>query len=347
MNSNPSPASTSRLGGCTLTGAISVTSHVRDAVTVVHGPKGCSHHNSSLLHASWLGNDRAVLPALVSTGLSENEVIFGGEETLRSAIGHAAARDTTRAIFVLSTCIVETIGDDVCAVCSEDYGVPVIPIPSAGFLGGTFQDGMNNALIALAGTASPCGKSGGVNIVGEMNLEYEVEENFCEVARLLSLLDLPVNLRFVHDLSWDRVAGIGGAQLNVLRSPALVPVGEYLKELFGTPYLPSFPHGLSGTLAFIREVAAACGADGKDAVMAECGRQEEMLDRFSDLRQVPVSLDRTHSGKEEILAAEELAAALDLRIGATGRSTRLPVSTAIGTGGTKRMLHRWRRAVHA
>ncbi|MDD4138098.1 MAG: nitrogenase component 1, partial [Methanoregula sp.] len=140
----------SRLGGCTLTGAISVTSHIRDAVTIVHGPKGCSHHNVSLLHATWLDNDHAVLPELVSTGLSETEVIFGGEETLRRAIGHAAGRNI-HAIFVLSTCIVQTIGDDVEAVCAEEYGIPVIPVPTAGFLGGSFQDGMNNALVTLAG----------------------------------------------------------------------------------------------------------------------------------------------------------------------------------------------------
>ncbi|MDD1686498.1 nitrogenase component 1 [Methanoregula sp.] len=346
MTSNPLPVNSSRLGGCTLTGAISVTSHVRDAVTIIHGPAGCSHHNVSLLHASWLDNDHAILPELVSTGLSETDIVFGSEETLRKSIRHAAGRDV-RAIFVLSTCIVETIGDDVAAVCAEEYGIPVVPVPTAGFLGGTFHDGVNNALIALAATAGPCRKTGGINIIGEMNLEYEVEENYTEVARLLSLLGLTVNLRFVHDISYDQLARLGAAQLNILRSPALVPVGEVLKERFGTPYIPSFPHGLSGTLSFIRTVAGACGIDGQEAVSGECVRQEEMIAGFSDLANKPASLDHTLSGAEEILAAEELAAVLDLVVGAPGKSSRLPVSAAIGTVGTRRMLHRWRRAIHA
>lgn len=347
MNSNPLPVNTSRLGGCTLTGAISVLSHVRDSVTVVHGPKGCSHHNISLLHATWHDNERAVLPELHSTALSEKEVIFGGEAALKTAIVRAAGRESVRAVFVLSTCIVETIGDDVSAICSEEYGIPVIPIPSAGFLGGTFQDGVNKALIALAGTIEPSPKSTGVSIVGEMNLEYEVEENFREVVRLLSLIGLPVTIRFVHDMTWDQLSSLGTAQINILRSPALIPVGEYLKGRFGTPYISSFPLGLSGTLAFVRQVAEACSIDGREAVTGECRRQEEMLGVFSDLKEVTVSLDRTHSGEEEVLAAEELAAALDLRMGTAGMCPRLPVSTAIGTYGTKRMLHRWRRAIHA
>ncbi len=347
MNSNPLPVNSSRLGGCTLTGAISVTSHVRDAVTIVHGPSGCSHHNLSLLHASWLDNDNAILPTLISTNLSETDVIFGGEEVLRKAIGRTAARDP-RAIFVLSACLIDTIGDDVGAVCSEDYGIPVIPVPTAGFLGGTFQDGVNKALVALAETAGPCRKEGGVNIIGEMNLEYEVEENYAEVARLLSLLGLTVNLRFVHGIAFRELSRLGEAQLNILRSPALVPVGEYLKAQFGTPYIASFPLGLSGTLAFIREAGRACGIDGSPAAAAECGRQESLLDSFSDLQHQPVLLDRIHAGRDEILAAEELAAALDLAMaGSFGRGARLPVSTAVGTAGTRRMLHRWRRSIHA
>ena len=347
MSSNPLPANSSRLGGCTLTGAISVTSHIRDAVTIVHGPKGCSHHNVSLLHASWLDNDHAVLPDLLSTGLSETEVIFGGEEALRRAINNAAGQKGVQAVFVLSTCIVDTIGDDVSAVCSEECGVPVIPVPSAGFLGGTFQDGVNNALIALAGTIVPCTRSGGINIIGEMNLEYEVEENYREIERLISLLDLQVNLRFVHDITYDQFSKLGAAQLNILRSPALVPVGEYLKKRFGTPCIASFPHGLSGTLSFILAVAASCGIDGHAAASGESGQQEEMLSLFSDLRHNPVSLDGSLSGEDEVLAAEELADALELRRGTSEKCARLPVSASVGTAGTKRMLHRWRRTIHA
>jgi len=323
-----------------------VTSHIRDAVTIVHGPRGCSHHNVSLLHATWLDNDHAVLPELVSTGLSESEVIFGGEDALCRAIVHAAGQDPS-AIFVLSTCIVQTIGDDVEAVCAEEIGIPVIPVPTAGFLGGTFQDGMNNALIALAGCAVPCRSTGGVNIIGEMNLEYEVEENFAEVARLLSLLGLTVNLRFVHGITYDQFSMLGAAQLNILRSPALLPVGEYLRDRFGTPFIPSFPHGLSDTLCFIGSAAEACGIDGQQAVDGERTRQAEMLTGFMDLRNSRASLDPSLAGPDEIRAAGELACALNLSMGMEGEIPRLPVSTAVGTDGIRRMLHRWRRAIHA
>jgi nitrogenase molybdenum-iron protein alpha/beta subunit len=336
----------SRLGGCTLTGALSVTSHIRNTVTIIHGPRGCAHHNASLLHAICLDDDRMVMPSLISTALAENEIIFGGEDALRTTIRHAAEPDVS-AMFVLSTCIVDTIGDDTCAVCAEEYGIPVIPIPTAGFLGGSFQDGMNNALIALADIPARCPCNGGINIIGEMNLEYEVRENSVEITRLLSLLGLPVNLHFVHDTTFSQLSLLGAARLNILRSPLLIPVGEYLRDRFGIPFIPTFPHGLSDTLAFLEAVAASCGMDGSAATASEKARQDEMIDRCSDLKRSPVVLDRTHTGEDDLRAAGELAARLGLSVCSEGTGLRLPVGSAIGTGGTQRMLHRWRRAIHA
>jgi nitrogenase molybdenum-iron protein alpha/beta subunit len=346
MTLNSSPTGISRFRGCTLTGALSVTTHIHDAVSVIHGPKGCSHHNVSLLHATGLENDRISFPELISTGLCENDIIFGGEESLRLTL-ESVSRRNVRAIFVLSTCIIDTIGDDVCGICNGEYPVPVIPVPTAGFIGGTFQDGVNNALLSIAGTASACRKAGGVNIIGERNLEYEVEENFFEISRILSCLGLTVNTRFVHNTSLDEISRLGAARVNILREPGLIPVGEYLRERFGTPYIPSFPIGFSGTLSFINEVATACGIDGTYVAKEEKSLQEEILDSFSDIRHTPVNFDPNPTDPESSLAAEEAAGRLDLKIGRAHGSNVLPAAPAVGTYGIKRMLHRWRRTIHA
>ncbi|MFA4861603.1 nitrogenase component 1 [Methanoregula sp.] len=346
MTSNNSPTDSSRFRGCTLTGALSVTTHVRDTVSVIHGPKGCSHHNISLLHATGLENDRISIPELVSTGLAETDIIFGGEESLRRTLESAACRNV-RAIYVLSTCIIDTIGDDVGGICAGDFRVPVIPIPTAGFLGGTFQDGVNNALIAIAATAPESGKTYGVNIIGERNLEYEVEENYREIHRILTLLGLEINTRFVHTTSVDQISLLGAGRLNILREPGLAPVGEYLRQRFGTPYIASFPLGLSGTLSFIDSVARACGVDGRRVAEEERSLQDEILDGFSDLRDAPVVFDQTPTDPESVRAAEEAAGMLRLKIGNFQDSTPLPAAPSVGTYGVKRMLHRWRRAIHA
>jgi nitrogenase molybdenum-iron protein alpha/beta subunit len=323
-----------------------VTTHVRDAITVVHGPSGCTHHNFSLLHATSLDNDRISLPPLVSTGLSETDVIFGGEGTLDRTLDNVIARDPG-AIFVLSTCIVDTIGDDVGMVCSSKTGVPVIVVLTAGFLGGSFQTGVNNALVALAGMAEPATGNGRVNIIGEKNLEYEVDENFTEVSRLLALLGLSVNIRFVHDLTVRQIASLGAARLNVLRDPSLIPVGEYLRDHFGTPYVPAFPVGIFGTIAFLESVAGAYGIDPRHAVDAERALRQETLDDFADIAGAGVSFSPHPPDPEGSRVAWDIAQALRLDITSSGRPVPVPVTPPIGITGVRRMLHRWRRALHA
>jgi len=346
MNLRPSLTPTSRSGGCTLTGALSVTTQVRNTASIIHGPKGCAHHNFSLFHATLLDNELAALPDLVSSALSESDIIFGGEEALARSIQTVCRRDVL-AVFVLSTCIVATIGDDVEAVCNRDWPIPVIPVPTAGFFGGTFQDGVNNALIALADCRETSQPGLCVNIIGEKNLEYEVEENYAEVVRLLTLLGLPVGIRFVHQLSLDEISALGTAQLNILRDPSLVPVGDHLRQRFGTPYIPSFPTGLSDTLAFISSVAAACSVDAQRALGIEQALQAEILADFADIGDSQGVFCGPVTDPESSRAAREAADALHIHVRGSQEACQLPIHPVVGTTGVRRMLHRWRRAIRA
>jgi len=335
-----------------------VTTHVRNAVSVVHGPNGCTHHNFSLLHATSLDNDDIIVPALVSSGLTETDIIFGGEQALERTLDAVMGNDPA-AVFVLSTCIVDTIGDDIGMVCHKERGVPVIPIPTAGFLGGSFQNGVNNALIALAGIAAPGNKTGNrntgndgdktpsINIVGEKNLEYEVDGNYAEVSRLLSAIGVPVNIRFIHNLPLEQIALLGAARLNILRDPSLVPVGEYLKKRFGIPYLLSFPPGISSTTAFIESVASACGVECRNAVADEQALQDATLVEFADLSGSTVSFENIHADQDCIQTVRTVAQVLKVKIKKDGCPVPLPTTPPVGVSGVRRMLHRWRCAIHA
>ena len=346
MTSKLSQSDSCRFGGCTLTGALSATTHIRDTVSVVHGPKGCTHHNFSLLQATGSENDRVAIPDLISTNLAETDIVFGGERVLVATL-ESTARNDIRAIFVLSTCIIDTIGDDVAAVCEQEYGIPVIRVPTAGFLGGTFQGGLNNALCAIAGLANPCVKHLSVNIIGEKNLEYEVEENYGEVARLLSLLGIPVNLRYVRNCELDRIGRLGAARLNVLRDQDLVPTGEFLKQRFGTPYLVSYPTGFDGTIRFLEAVATLCGTESGEALFAEQARQDKTIADFGDLSGEKVRFALPGTSPESFRVAGEMAQKLDLSVGPGGREVPVPFDPPVGSTGIRRLLHRWRCAIHA
>jgi nitrogenase molybdenum-iron protein alpha/beta subunit len=349
MTSNPLPWSSSRLEGCTLSGALSVTTEVTDGVTLIHGPAGCSQHNASLLHATLLDHDTPHLLRILSSDLDETGVIFGGEVALAASLREAERRDPS-VIFVLSTCIVQTIGDDVDGICRRGWGVPVVPVPGSGFLGGGFGDGMRNALIALGdeafGSAGRGDLCGGITIIGEKNLEHDVDENHAEVSRLLALLDEEPGLRFVRGMAWSDLGELPPGRLNILREPELRAVGEFLAARFGTPFLESFPVGLSGSLSFIRDVAGVLGVDPAEALEGEQGRQEEALSHFEDLKGECIRLFPS-PGAAAGPFAREVADSLGLILGEDGVPLQLPSPLPVGTTGLVRLLHRWRRVLHA
>jgi nitrogenase molybdenum-iron protein alpha/beta subunit len=347
MNLNLSPLNISRAEGCTLTGALSVTTSVMDAVSIVHGPAGCAHHNFSLLHATGLDNDVILIPRIVSTAMSEKEVIFGGEDSLSAALQRVTATYPA-CIFVLTSCIADTIGDDACAVCRNNGSVPVHVIPSGGFLGGGFQTGYLRALCALSFLADEPGCAGGVTLIGEKNLEFEAEQNFLEVKRLLMLLDLDVTLRFVRKIPYADISRLSCGSLNILRDRGIEIIGRSLRTRFGTPFIGSFPVGLSGTLSFLREVAGVMGIDESFAVKSERSIQEGIIRSFDNIRGYKICLDGDSRRDPEVHEPlEELIDLLDLTLSPGGTGLPVPVPFPVGSNGIRRMLHRWRRMLRA
>ncbi|HJJ69249.1 MAG TPA: oxidoreductase, partial [Methanocorpusculum sp.] len=183
-----------RLGGCALGGSLAVTSFIRDGITIIHSPQGCAHQMFSAYHAMAADSDTFSIPKVIVSNITNREVIFGGEEALLEALDRADAENPAL-ISVVTSCVPETIGDDVEGVCASHAAADkIVYVPASGFLGGSSQDGENIALISISKRVSPSEiVPRTAVIIGEKNLESEVEENYAEVCRLLSRLGISVS----------------------------------------------------------------------------------------------------------------------------------------------------------
>jgi nitrogenase molybdenum-iron protein alpha/beta subunit len=318
---------------------------VTDGITIIHGPDGCAHHTTSLLHALQVDHDRLFSPVILSSSLTETEVIFGGEDALGKAIRNAAARNPGL-ICVLTSCVSAAIGDDVQAVCSSSPCPGIIVVPTGGFLGGGFSDGVEQALIALSVLGGHDREpDGSVTLIGEKNLEYEADAHYRELSRLLSLLGIRVRLRFVRNVAAAKLRQLGSGSLNIIRDPSLQEVGESMWRRFGTPYIPSFPVGFSGTLDFLEQVGTVLDIDSSQAVRTERENQERLIGNLRDLQGTTVSFSRL--APPALPLSEEVVQRLGLCPGEGGVSLSIPDPLPVGTAGLSRMLHRWRRVCRA
>lgn len=98
---------------------------IMDLLVISHGPIGCAYF-------SWQNDTKHSF----STNMSEEDIIFGGEEKLIKAIDEAVNNFNPKAIAVCSTCAIGLIGDDVERVCKDaqnKYNIDVIPFTCEGF----------------------------------------------------------------------------------------------------------------------------------------------------------------------------------------------------------------------
>jgi len=264
---------------CALAGAMTVTMEIEDCITILHGPRGCCHRFP-------LG--QMVDPGRVMvSGMTEKEVVFGGEGLLAKAIRKAEERGPGM-IAVISSCIAGVIGDDVLALCRELKTESfLLPIPADGFLTGGFYAGIEGAMAALIKDFLPESpgplKDDTVNILGEKNLAVDEEESFREIARLLRRLDLKVGARFVRRTRARRLQETGRACLNIVRDPAIgSSPAKLLQDAYGTPFLDGgYPSGRRETAAWLRKVADLTDRSAAGAIRAEEARYEQLID---DLR---------------------------------------------------------------
>ncbi|MBP2134570.1 nitrogenase molybdenum-iron protein alpha/beta subunit [Methanomicrobium sp. W14] len=363
MNSKNLPKNTSRLDGCTVTGALTVTAFIKDAATIVHGPAGCTHQSSSVFHSTMLYNECFDIPEIFTSGLNENGVIFGGEGMLRDAIEEALT-DDYKCIFVVGTCISDTIGDDIDAVCESYDEIPVIPVQTSGFLGGSFERGFISALKSASKLIEPdkinpadAGQSSSferpennrpvVNIIGEKNLEYEAESNFSEVKRLINLLGADINVRFVRNIYVDDIKKFADASLNVIREDPTGEIKSHFDNLTNIPSISSYPYGISGTTEFLRLAGKYLKISPARAIEEETENQKEMFSQFEDLKGEKISFDSFGFQKTENSLLGEIAYYAGIVTNPEGTVIPVPFYTPVGTTGVKRTLMQWRRFINA
>src|ERR1017187_7899194 len=166
-------------GGCAFDGAKIALQPITDVAHLVHGPISCEGN-------SWDGRgSKSSGPFLYrtsfTTGITGNDIIFGGEKHLYKAIKEVVEKYNPPAVFVYQTCVPAMIGDDLEAVCkaaATKLGKPIIPINVPGFVG---TKNLGNKLAGEAlldyviGTEEPAETTPyDINIIGEYNLSGEL-----------------------------------------------------------------------------------------------------------------------------------------------------------------------------
>ncbi len=248
-------------GGCAFDGAMITLVPITDAAHLVHGPIACAGNSWGTRGSLSSGSELYKLG--FTTDLSENDIIFGGEKKLASAIVELRDRFQPAAIFIYVTCVTALIGDDVDAVCesaSRELGIPVVPVSGPGFVGSKNLGNRiaGEALLAsVIGTAEPDFTTPyDINLIGEYNIAGEL----WNVLPLLEHVGIRVLAKITGDSRYQEICTAHRAKLNVMIcSKALINVARTMQERYGIPYVEESFYGIADMNRCLRNIAAALG----------------------------------------------------------------------------------------
>lgn len=243
---------------------------IEQSMIIIHGSQGCSTYIRRHIAAHY--NEPV---DIASSSLSEEGTVYGGEKNLKLGIKNLVKLYNPKVIGVLTTCLAETIGDDIEGIVREirkelhDIKADIIPVATPGY-GGSQTEGYYMALKnILEYYSKPTTKNNSINII----VSNVTCEDIRELKKILSyfpieytifpditdVLDAPYTKNYkklsskgtkiedIKKMSGAKATIEFGTLLNDNYSP-----GKYLENNYGVKlYRCPIPIGIDNTDEFI------------------------------------------------------------------------------------------------
>lgn len=252
---------------CSLGGLQSVLA-IHRAVPILHAGPGCGQKLWGALATQNGGQGSGYTGGhtVPCTNTSEVDVVFGGEERLRSVIANAFKVLDADFFAVLTGCTSDLVGDDVGQVVREfqDEGHPIVWAETGGFKGSNL---VGHELVLDAIIRQYLKPQEQEPLLVNIWAVVPYQDAFwtgvySELAELLRSIGLTPNVVFGPGGGRSALDRVPAAQFNLLVSPWVgLRTVKLLEEKFKTPFLhlPVLPIGPTETGAFLRSVAEFAG----------------------------------------------------------------------------------------
>lgn len=284
---------------------------IEGAMPFFHGSQGCSTYMRL-----YLAHHFREPIDIASSALSEKGAVYGGSANLKQGLKNVIHGYSPKVIGVATTCLAETIGDDVQSIIREFQqeepsarDLPIISVSTPSYAGSHEQgygEAIKSIVQALASDCRPNGRQNVIigSVISPADVRYikDMLERFgCDYVLMPDIsetFDAPLAADF------PKIA-LGGTHLSKVREMAgskgtitiggsiLKPeAGQWLEERFSIPHtaLP-LPIGLENTDLMVSKLEEATGLDMPERYETQRGRLlDAMVDVHKPLANVRVAV---------------------------------------------------------
>ena len=172
----------------------------------------------------------------VSAVLDTRDVTFGCKAKLDQAVAELVAEYSPKAVFIVTTCVVEIIGDDADAFAdsySEQYGIPFMAVHTEHFKCENHLPGLERTITACLGLMEDRPKTDTVNLLGQRMGSFETTE----LARVLREAGVGIGMQLPCGCTVEDIRNAASARVNIVVNAIALPLAEKMQERFGIPYV--------------------------------------------------------------------------------------------------------------
>jgi nitrogenase molybdenum-iron protein alpha chain len=276
---------------CPMSQVVSRLFTIQGSVLIAHGAIGCAQDAYSYQEVM-----RTAPPDLfpdgielnfLSSNLTEQDVVFGGEKKLRLAIETAVERYNPKCILIANSCAAGVMGDDIEGIASSmqpNIEARIIPIHCEGFRSGISATGFDAASHAIVKYLVQPPKRKQTDLVAIPAPLSVVGADRIELSRLLSKVGL--RALFVPDFATAQEL-IELSEVAVV-APTCASYGYYLQsalhEKYGVPYFREpAPLGIEQTSSWLRQIAKYTGKKAEIEQLIE-EEKEYVLPRLEEIK---------------------------------------------------------------
>jgi len=312
---------------------------IESCVPFLHGSQGCATYMRRYIISHF--NEPI---DIASSSLGEKNAIYGGGPNLKLGLKNVTAKYSPKIIGVATTCLTETIGDDVPMLLAEyqkEFGTedsPLVVHVSTPSYSGTHMEGFNAAVRAVVDQlATESAANGTINLlsgfISTADIRYlrEVCDDFAIESTIIpdysdtldgpALNDYPLIPEGGTPLA--AIRQMGGAKATIELGATLPPEtgGRVLERKFGTKlFRTGLPIGIRATDAFFELLAELSGNEIPTRHTAARGR---LIDSMVDGHKYIF-------GKRAVIYGEE-----DLVVGITSFLAEIGIKPVLCASGGK------------
>ena len=218
---------------CPLMGAAMVAGGIDDCLLVIVGTDECSYYTKSLTISERYGG---IAGRCVSVVLDSHDVTFGSTESMHKAFKEIVTEYQPKCVMLVTTCVIEVIGDDYDAIAAEltkQYNVPVMAVHTEHFKCEDHFPGLERAITACAALMEQQECNGSVNVLGQRMGNFADTElhEFLEAAGVKLGVQLP------SGCTADEIRRAPAAKVNIVVHDIALPLAKQMEEKYNIPYV--------------------------------------------------------------------------------------------------------------